>query len=377
LLALSALTISKKTVAPPVPDEYENYAYSLAEWGIFAKAWNTQQAPPSDIGRAPLYPLFLAGLMEISSKDLERGKCLIEQGSKCPIRGGLVPFVQLAIAAASVFLIYEMALMLGANALSSVIVSAVAASPLLSMAYEFQLSEAIAVPLFGLASYLLMRWFKAQSGPYLLLSCGVAIGLLALTRVAYAHFALLAVAAVALIARENHARDIRTQLLAASMLAIGYVATVAPWYARNVIMFDQFAIGESGTAGVLAMRASYNRMTLSEGMAGVVYVLPGFGDELAQAIFPEELWSKFDYSNPESFRQQGWALLHEKEALHNDIAALKQSLTQEMLRSPLRHALASIPLAVDGLRYVFWLLPFALVAVIPLVRRLAGNSPAL
>jgi hypothetical protein len=117
------------------------------------------------------------------------------------------------------------------------------------------------------------------------------------------------------------------------------------------------------------MRASYNRMTLSEGMAGVVYVLPGFGDKLAQAIFPAELWSKFDYSNPESFRQQGWVLLHEKEALHNDIAALKQSLTQEMLRSPLRHALASIPLAVDGLRYVFWLLPFALVALIPLVRR--------
>lgn len=40
-----------------------------------------------------------------------------------------------------------------------------------------------------------------------------------------------------------------------------------------------------------------------------------------------------------------------------------------MLRSPLRHIFASVPLAVDGLRYVFWLLPFALVALIPLVRQ--------
>lgn len=267
LLAMSAQTIVKRTVAPPVPDHYENYAYSLAQWGVFAKASNTQQAPLSDIGRAPLYPFFLAGLMEISSKDLERGRCYIEQGPRCPIRGGLVPFVQLAIAAASVFLIYEMALMLGASPLSGVIVSAVAASPLLSMAYEFQLSEAIAVPLFGVASYFLMRWFRDQSGAYLLLPCGIALGLLALTRVAYAYLAPLAVVTVALIARENHARDFRMQFTAAAMLAIGYVATVAPWYARNVIMFDQFAIGESGTAGVLAMRASYNRMTLSEGLA--------------------------------------------------------------------------------------------------------------
>jgi hypothetical protein len=54
---------------------------------------------------------------------------------------------------------------------------------------------------------------------------------------------------------------------------------------------------------------------------------------------------------------------------NRDPANAKRTLQSQMLDAPVRHALVSIPLTIDGLRPVFWMLPLAIYAMVRLVRR--------
>ena len=265
-----------------------------------------------------------------------------------------------------------MALLFGAGRVSAVLLSTWAALPIIELAYGSHVSEAVALPLFGLASLFLARWFSGRASVLAAASAGACIGLLGLTRVAFDYFVpvvgsvLLLIPAAASSARPGH---VRRRLLATFALVAAYGVVVAPWHVRNAIEFGEARASDSGVAAVLASRISYNRMSPEEGVVAMVYFLPDFGDLLAKAVFPDRLVRKFDFSNPDGFRKQGQRLLEAATRAYPDPAELKRVLLVQMLASPLRHALVSIPLTVDGLRYVFWMLPFAVVAVVSLVRQ--------
>ena len=196
LLAMSVLCVATKAVGPPSGDGYELYALSMAKWGRYAMAGDYKCPPQPGFGRAPIYPLFQAAMMRLEQRRYELGRMLPRGGHQCQLRPQLLPLVQLALAVLAVFLIFEMSLVLAAPPLFGVLVTVAAAQPFLDFVYKHQVSEAIAMPLFGLASYCLMLWFVKGTRTRVLLVAGAAVGLLALTRVAYVYAMPFVAAAV-------------------------------------------------------------------------------------------------------------------------------------------------------------------------------------
>ena len=369
LLCLQAsYIIATQRLSQVDQDDYARYGFALAEWGVYGRSTSTDTPPPADMGRAPLYPAFLAVMIHADPSYRAWAKCMIDEGASCPSRSRFVPVVQVLLTLLALFVMYEMCLMLEAPSPIALLVTFLASSELFRLAYAHTMSEAVAIPLFGLASFALMRCFRSPTRLLWPAMAGVALGLLALSRLAFAHFLpLIAVSVFALPGRER--RTMRQRALGALALICAYGAVVAPWYARNIARFDTAAIGQAAASNVLAMRVLYNRMTFEEGLAATIYFLPGVGDVLARQLFAERVTSRFDASNPEGFRQQGRAYFRKMQATYPHAPDLRRALLLEMFASPVRHVAVALPLAIDGLSKMFWFVPLALIGAVAAGRK--------
>lgn len=351
----------------PAPDDYAKFAYAVATWGTFGFPDDSTRAPAPSVGRAPLYPLFLAGMMQLSPTyaSLVTGYVDGEETTDEP-DAGIVPYVQMAIMATVAFVLFAIARLFGSRPVFAHACAAVALVPLLDIAFKYRLSEALAVPLFALASLCLVLWFMDRDRPrrrYLFLA-GLVLGLAALTRtvhVTYLPFVLLAVLLLPTAAGGRPA--VRRRLAGGLLLLAGFAIVVAPWVGRNVALQGSPAIGAGGADGVLAWRAAYNTMSPAEALAAGVYWLPGFGDSLARSLFPERAWRRLDFSHPDGFRARGWATLQQVRRDHADGGERRAELRRLVLADPAGHLVATLPLAVRGLRHVWIFLPFAVYAL--------------
>jgi 4-amino-4-deoxy-L-arabinose transferase-like glycosyltransferase len=160
--------------------------------------------------RAPLYPLFLSGIIATVGPTLET-----------------MALVQHALGLGSVVLVY----LLGALAFgrgTGLLAAAGAAlnGPVLLMEHTI-LSEALFTPL--LLAGLLLLLLGLRSGRYVLfLLAGLALGLGALTRPVAQAILPLAVAAIAF-----QPRAWRSRLMFSCMLGVGFLLVVGPWLLRN------------------------------------------------------------------------------------------------------------------------------------------------
>lgn len=195
-------------------------AYHLAEDGTF----------PLPAKRAPLYPLFLAGLTALVGPSLE-----------------LIALAQHLLGLATILLAY----LLGALAFNRVVGLISAAwlavnGSLLAMEHTI-ISEALLTPLL-LASLLLL--FRGLRGGRLRTAAlaGVALGLCALTRPTVQP--VLALAALALLLSR---RPWRFRLAAVGVLAIGFAVVVSPWILRNRVVHGVTSIS-SGLGDALYAR---------------------------------------------------------------------------------------------------------------------------
>ncbi len=103
---------------------------------------------------------------------------------------------------------------------------------------------------------------------------GLALAALVLTKVVFLYFWPFVVAG--LVASDLLQRTLgrRTVLLVAVFL-VAHLLPVGGWMARNLVLFDDFSVVDSGRATqVLIMRAAYNRMRDDEFAAGFWYYTP-------------------------------------------------------------------------------------------------------
>lgn len=209
-------------------------AYHLAEDGTF----------PLPAKRAPLYPLFLAGLTALVGPSLE-----------------LIALAQHLLGLVTILLAY----LLGALAFNRVVGLISAAwlavnCSLLAMEHTI-ISEALLTPLL-LASLLLL--FRGLRGGRLwtVALAGVALGLCALTRPTVQP--VLALAALALLLSR---RPWRFRLAAVGVLAIGFAVVVSPWILRNRLVHGITAIS-SGLGSALYVRTHDHDPTFTYRLRG-------------------------------------------------------------------------------------------------------------
>ena len=111
----------------PVPDGYSEYAYSLSDWGQYARARPDAGpvAPPPEIGLAPLYSTFLSAAMVLSPSYRAMVECHVERLGNCNWRDArLVHVLQVLMIVAALFLMMKSATMIGAPVWAAGIITA-------------------------------------------------------------------------------------------------------------------------------------------------------------------------------------------------------------------------------------------------------------
>ncbi len=358
---LAAFVVIKDRRSQPAPDGYARYGFALAEWGVYGAAKSIEQPPPPDANRPPLYPAFLAAMMEISPQYRELVADYIAGRGPSDLNAGLTPYVQLLITTSVAIFIFLIARLFGSHPAPAIIVSAVALFPIYETAYRYRISECLSIPLFAAASYLLALWFLAKHPRYWhVLLAGAVLGLLALTRTVHFYYVVPVAFAMLVVPPKNGARSLHARALAAGILTAGLLLATAPWMMRNLAVNQTATLGAGGSSGVFAMRAEYNQMTALEVLGGSIYWLPDFGDGLARAILPERAWRRFKFSNPDSFRQAGWKTRARFAEQYPDPAKRRRALMGYMFQNPFGHLVTMIPFTVRGLHHLWLFLPFAI-----------------
>ena len=366
ILALAVHHSNKNYTSPPMPDGYAKYAYALKTWGVFGIPASTTEKPEPGVGRAPLYPVFLAGMLAISPTHSEMVESWIDGEKGFSQDAGIVPYVQMGLMSIVGIVVFAIARLYGSNLFFAYLCSFAVLARLMGMAYHFRLSEVLAFPLFALTSYFLVLWYKQRPNLWYLVFAGLCLGLLALTRVVHLYFLPFVVLALVLIPPAGGRLPWKKIGAAVGVFVLMFAISVGPWMLRNASQHANAEIGDSGTDSVYVLRILYNTMTFEEAMAGTIFWLPDFGDNLAKKLFPEAS-KRFDFNERESFRRQRAryknelsATLEEGESLQS---AVKREFVSSVLTNPGGHLLAMVPLTVRGFRHIWLYLPFAFIAL--------------
>lgn len=365
LLFISTVYAATMDIHEPIPDTYAEHGYAIAEWGIYGETLDIDLKPEAGMERAPLYSLFLAAMMKLDPRYKDTIACHIEHGDNCEWKVGIVPYIQLLMMSAALLLLFQMTQILNeGRPLIAILVCSFAALVFLDIAYRFRLSENLSLPLFALASYSFLCWFKSGDKLQWVALAGLMLGLISLTRVIHIYFIPVLALAIIFIQPQLASHTYTSRLKAASLFTITAVIIVTPWYMRNNMLFDRMEIAANGTDFVAATRLAYNQMTIPEAAAASIYWLPGPGKMIAKKLFPEPVWTRFEFKHPNSYREQAHNILTQKRDELGADANLKSEFYKEMLKQPHRHIFATIPISIRGLGRFYPLAPFAFCALI-------------
>ncbi len=171
---------------------------------------------------------------------------------------------------------------------------------------------------------------------------GLALAALVLTKVAFLYFWPLVVAGLVLSDLLQRTLGRRTALLVGVFL-VAHLLPVGGWMARNLVLFDDFWVVDSGRAvSVLARRAAYNTMRDDEFAAGFWYYTPY---KLDLGI-PKRSYERLDTGHPDGFREMGRRARRVEEGVRDAGAVV---LRAGMLAEPWQHLKVSTLLAWRGL----------------------------
>ena len=121
------------------------------------------------------------------------------------------------------------------------------------------------------------------------------------------HYALLLVPVALLLLAAERWRAMpqwRFGFGAAALFAVAGGLAIAPWMARNYVLFGDIALVQGTEARLLAERIAYNSLSAGELLAGLFCWLPGIGD-LSSLVLPAETQRKFDVYRDGSLLQDG------------------------------------------------------------------------
>lgn len=366
----SLYVLAKKDIQPPASDGYALYSLRLTETGTYnSNATSTASTAEPQMGRAPLYPLFLAGLAYLDKDYYDYLNCYYRADpNECEFTSKLVIPVHNLLLAICLFFLFKTCRLIGVSRTISFIMPMILLVLLGKQFTIYRHTEAIGLPLVAILTYCLARYQINLNFKFLAIAA-IATGLLTLGRPAFLYFIPFFIIGLFLLSVLKNKKIQWKQNLAAALIFGSLSAMmIAPWMLRNYVLFDKAVIAHSGVQAVLAIRNSYNKMNFQEGLAAFVYWIPGSGDKLAKKLFPEEIWVKYKLDDERSFRLEGYKYRSEL----FDIVGyenVQSTLLREIFSDPIKHTIVSIPMAWRGLGPQLWALPFMFIGLYYMIKR--------
>jgi 4-amino-4-deoxy-L-arabinose transferase-like glycosyltransferase len=306
VLVLQVCALPRK--APHVDGAVVGIAASLLDHGVHANApepGSTAKPAPSR-SMAPGYPALVAAVATLDARMAQSLRCLAAGQAGCLERNSLRALLVLNTLAGLIalalacFLARELsgsAEIAGLTTLLMFIMGRFADLVGSMSPYPIVLMLALGV------CALLVVAHRRSSLPVAALG-GLALGVLALFEVYYA-LVLMPVALLLLAAERWRALpQWRFGFGAAVIFAVAGGLVIAPWMARNYVLFGDAALVQGTEARMLAERIAYNSLSAGELLAGLFCWLPGIGD-LSSLVLPAGTWRKFEVYHDGSLLLEG------------------------------------------------------------------------
>jgi 4-amino-4-deoxy-L-arabinose transferase-like glycosyltransferase len=357
-------------------------AASLLDYGIHANApepGSTAKPPPSR-SMAPGYPALIAAVAALDPRMARSLRCLAAGQADCLERNSLRALLVLNTLAGLIAL--ALACFLGRELSGSVEIAGLATLLMFIMGRFADLVGGMSpypillMLLLGVCALLVVA-HRRSSLPVAALA-GFALGVLALFEVYYA-LVLVPVALLLLAAeRWRAAPQWRFGLGSAAAFAVAGGVAIAPWMARNYVLFGDVALVQGTEAQLLAQRVAYNSLSPGELLAGLLCWLPGIGD-LSSLVLPAGTWRKFEVHHDGSLLQDGvrlFAATYTPKVPGSGSEGQSWYLLHTyVLSDPLQHAASSLLLTLRGLRATGGLLVlWGWLALPLLLRRLRAHG---
>lgn len=345
---------------------YLTIAYDIVHHGVFSngvfdKVDSTREAPPPGRFFGPVYPALVATAMKLDPRFARAVNCNVEanhkaaDGTQCEAYALPIHIMHAAMLAIGVLAIALAAEMIFAGTMTLWLTGVLATLALLADAdlFSFVMTESVTFSLYSLAALSIMAALKAPR-PWKLLTVGCLFGLLSLTRASYVVLAPVVPVLLAIHWRAHaHWRKIARY---AAVFAIGWMAVVGPWLARNAASVGNWGLTEEYGSAALIERFAYNEMSAREFLLAFPYCVPEIGPPLIGRIFGPAAMERFVYHTPRSFFHVG---RHHRDKLTETFGRLDPLIlglvSQEMSRNWWRYLAVSIPLAWCGMWVGGWL----------------------
>jgi hypothetical protein len=346
---------------------YLTIAYDMVHHGVFSNGVfdqvdSTQQAPPPGRFFGPVYPALVVAAMQIDPRFARAVDCSVEanhkarDGAGCEVYARPIHLLHAALLAIGVLAIALAAQMIFAGGMTFWLAGGLATLALLADAdlFSFVMTESLTFSLYSLAALALIPALQAPR-PWKVLLLGGLFGLLALTRPSYVVLALVVPLMLAVYHQWRRAewRQIARHLVA---FAIGWLAVVSPWLARNAISVGHWGLTEEYGSATLIERFAYNDMSPREFLLAFPYCLPEAGPPLVDRAFGPDAMERFVYYTPRSFFHVGRLVRDKLVEAHGRLDPLIGGIAREELsRNWWRHLAVSVPLAWCGMWVGGWL----------------------
>lgn len=336
---------------------YLGVAYDIRHEGVFTNGFafddgGSGQTRQPGMFFAPIYPALLSVVGALDTNFGRTMDCVAEtraaKDGGCGTSARLLYGVQLGFLV-SVYLLsmYIAVAVTGSRRIAWLTLAAMLATgnftvrivpfAMTEMTTLFFVTAAIAAAVAATNAARPERWFAAA---------GVLLALTALTRPNFLYLFLACCLCGAVLAAFS--RNRRSALVMLLAFGIGGAATLAPWIARNAILFGHPALTYGYDAYILVQRAAFNHMTWSQYPQSLLCWLPD-GKGIGSLLFGKAACDIFEWGAGSFYGAGNSTFKDTSIAAAGGQAHLFAWLMQEeVLGHPVKHLLVTVSFALRG-----------------------------
>lgn len=200
-------------------------------------------------------------------------------------------------------------------------------------------------------------WAARKPGWWRWTIVGTILALLVFVKAVFLYFTIPALLAASIfaLARSRHRGQVGRAALATCM---AFTVLVGSWVLRNESVSGQYTFTDQRSGIALSTREVFNHMSAEQYAAAFVYWTRGFGDSLAEEIFPSDVVAPFDLGQAGGFYdtgQNGYGhrvidiTQSRNISLHDATEELDKMLLADILANPFTHLVTTLPVFYRGI----------------------------
>ncbi|MEC8876180.1 MAG: hypothetical protein VX198_00845 [Pseudomonadota bacterium] len=344
-------------------EEFLASAYNLSTKLTFSERTSGTIEP--EIGREPLYPLYLAVLMKVDPVfgqfDL---RCLNKERDCNQIYKSAQWSNSIFIILSGLIMFFTVRMISG----NSFFPSIVSGLHIWLNYHSYKNHHYIISDPFSLllmSAFIFSLVYAVQKDRFLFwIFPSLFLALLTLVKAVFLYFAFLLLVILLLLTVFQKNKIFFLKIFFLTFLVYGLA--VGPWMYRNYQISDYPAITEIRGGIALSKRSILNNMNIHQYFAALTFWTRGAGDSLAKNFFSEKNWKPFELYNPEGFYNLGLQTYYKRlnQLVGQGMSQIEASriverrLLEEIVNNLPKHLLVTFPVFYRGL----WVDEFILIS---------------